>query len=165
MNTQTVLVRTAKGKAALETKQSALDQRQRFVLVMVDGHNNLTQISNKGLPLPDLMREVNGLMRDGYIKTLSHFNPSPPPSTPHKTASMPKIQTPALIRQELIRTLRLMLDDDSDAFIDKIENTPANTTALTNVANTCVKLVRLTLDETKADKLQGQFKIILSKLR
>lgn len=156
MNQDLILVKTEKGKEELESRRS-LSLDLRHALILVDGHSTLKELLLKGAGLPLLADSLNILIRTGYANTLSDL------STPQTAEQTPrKVVGNGQIKQQLILLADSLLEAQSDKIIKKIEASADAKEALLSTIESCGKIIRLVIDEEKADTFVVAAKDILA---
>lgn len=157
MNQDQVLVKTEKGKEELEARRS-LSLDLRHALILVDGHSTLEELLTKGAGLPLLEDSLNILIRTGFIKNLTETSVSQSaPITATRTSA-----SSGSIKQQLILLADNLLEAQSDKIIKKIEDSADSRDALLTMIDSCGKVIRLVIDEKKADTFVVAAKDILA---
>lgn len=157
MDKDLVLVKTDKGKEELASRRN-LSLDLRHALILVDGHSTLNELLLKGAGLPLLADSLNVLIRTGYAKTLADL--TTPQAVPEKAARQPAGS--GSIKQQLIFLADSLLEAQSDKIIKKIEDSSDSTDALLSTIASCGKVIRLVIDEEKADTFVVAAKDILT---
>ena len=134
MNNKTVYAKTEKGEEELRTRKTGLDLPLRRVLILVDGSSNVDKVIEKGQGLPDITSSLETLLNDGYIVTSSNGSGRD-------------------IKADLIRIAQQTLGKDAEKVIKKIQKSPDSSEALRATIEECKKLVKLVIDEKKAEEL------------
>lgn len=157
MDQHLVLIKTEKGKEELETRRS-LSPDLRHALILVDGHSTQKELLIKGAGLHLLEDSLNILLRTGYIKILSDLSVSAvaPDTLPHAPIGS------SSIKQQLILLADNLLEAQSDKIIKKIEGSADSMEALLSMTDSCGKIIRLVIDEEKADTFVVAAKDILA---
>lgn len=149
---------TMKGKEALTS--DALDQYEQTILFMLSRSPHVADIIAKGLVTSEVKSTLEVLFLAGLISPATAqtttLHPSPKPQQPI---------SPALLREEMLRAARTILEKHSTLVLKKIDSTPANFIALKECAQDCVRLICLTVDEIKSEKLRKQFDKLLAKVK
>jgi len=130
MDISTILKKTEKGIDEINTRKYKLDSSLRRILILVDGKSDVAKILEKGKGLPAISESLAELERNGYI-------------VPHSGG----------LKNKLITIVKETLGKDADKVISKIETAPDTKEAMEEVLNNCKKIVKLMIDEKKAEEL------------
>jgi hypothetical protein len=65
---ETVLSKTAKGKEEIETRKFKLDQRQRMLLITVNGKLTAAELAAQFAKTGDVAPMLEQLLRDGFVE-------------------------------------------------------------------------------------------------
>lgn len=153
MNIHAHVRKTPKGEEEILTRAHKLDHHLRFVLILVDGTSTVEQIVKKGAGMPEVQGSLSQLAAEGYIEIEGE--------TPVSTGGT---RSAAEAKAELIAMARELLGSDAGKVVSKLEGAPDTKEALLEVAGQCKKLVRLLIDERKADELMVRCENILGSL-
>ena len=156
MNPDTVYAKTEKGKERFEARD--IPTNLRHALILVDGRSTLTELLKKGEGLALLedsleMLEEMGLMAPvGSISAASAPNPATQPAT----GSSP-------VKRHLMALAMSILGDKAEKIVKKIEETMDSNVALMNTIDSCGKVIKLTIDEKKAEAFVTAARDIMAK--
>jgi hypothetical protein len=118
MDMAAVYAKTAKGQEEISTRAHKLPQKQRLVLILVDGKLSVAQHREKAGPLGDVVAILRELERGGFIAPHAAADAAAPPSAPAAASG-------GLPLKDLTRNLNKLIHDylgpDGDIFIEKIE--------------------------------------------
>ncbi len=146
--TKKIWEKTAKGEVEIKSRTLGLAPNLRRVLILVDGVSDDRKLLQKGAYLAD---DISGGLRQlalqGYI---------------HAEAHDPTIDD---VRGELIRIARETLGDAAEKVIEMLSAAPGDKDALMAVLKRCGKLVKMTIDEKKADALERKCSEVLAEIR
>jgi len=146
MLTKRVWKKTAKGEEEISSRTYGLAPNLRRILILIDGVSDETKIMQKGSILPgDIKSSLQELARQEYIEA-------------------EKVLTIADIKNEMIRIAQETLGADAEKVIEKIRETPDDKESLVATVNRCKKIVKMIIDEKKADILMQQCSAILNEL-
>ena len=146
MDTGIVYKKTVKGDEEIRTRASGLSANLRRVLILVDGSSTVQKTVEKGAGLPDILQCLNELEKQGYI--------SPIEGDPV-----------ARMKAELIAAARKTLGDNAEKVVHKIEESPDTREGLETTLVNCKKLVKLVIDEKKADELVKKCSEIMARFK
>lgn len=170
MDTETIFVKTAKGKDEIERRTAGLPFMQRRVLILVDGKSTLADLQDKSAGMPDLTGILEDLQRGGYVEPAGGdavHAPAPPaaaePAAAHaETADRAAPSGAGGKKDRLIQVATEILGTDRDKVIKKLRAAPDTDEGLRSCLEACRKVVRLTVDEAKADELYTKGRQALS---
>jgi len=145
MDPKTIYQKTVKGEEELRTRKYNLPQNLRQVLIFVDGKSNITKILEKSAGFPNVGQSLEDLAAQGFV----YFDDT---------------VTFAGIKEELIATARQTLGADAEKVIAKIKDAPDSKEGLQATMSSCKKLVKLVIDEKKAEELIQKCSEIMSRL-
>lgn len=154
MNMNALVVKTAKGEDEIQRRNHGLDRNLRYVLILVDGKSSIQQILRKGHGLPDIEASLRNLAEQGFIQVDG--------DVAGNTAS--RVSDPAAAKMELIGIAKEVLGADAAKVIGKLEAAPNSKEGILEVINQCKKLVRLIIDEQKAEKLMARCAGVMEQL-
>ena len=145
MDPKKIYQKTDKGEEELQTRKYNIPQNLRQVLILVDGKSNITKILEKAVRFPNVDQSLEELARQGFIR-------------------LDETVTIAGIKDELIATARQTLGADAEKVIAKIKNAPDSKEGIQATMNSCKKLVKLIIDEKKAEELIRMCSEIMARL-
>jgi hypothetical protein len=157
MDPKTVYVQTELGKQRFEARD--IPNNLRYALILVNGRSTLEELLVKGAGLENLedtfgMLEQMGLMAPvGSDAAMQGATSSAATEQAHGSMA---------IKPRLMALASKMLGDKADKVLRKIEETADSDTALRHTVDTCGKVIRLTIDEKKADEFLEAAKAIMS---
>lgn len=161
MDRDTVLVKTELGKEELATRRS-LPLDLRHVLILVDGHSTLMELLYKGNGIPNLEGCLNKLKQ---LALISDSDSNPGASVVSNTQS-PYVKHVAVgnqtIKLQLVRMVKDLLGPQAGKIIKKIEEAGDTKEALISVIVVSSKIIRLVIDEEKAEIFVSKAQEILS---
>ena len=163
MKLETVLSKTEKGKEDLAARRD-LTVDLRHALILVDGRSTLKELLKKGEGLPHFADSLKMLEQMGLIApagasaaVLSASLPSSP-----ETASQPASGGVA-VKSQLLLLATNLLGGQAGKVIKKIEEAADTKDALISAIDGCGKVIRLVIDEEKANVFVLSAKDILSR--
>ncbi len=139
-----VLLRTEKGEEELKTRKYGLSVRMRGVLILVDGNSSLEKIQMKAYGMPDVDSAIESLLDEGYIEPVADSEDGV-----------------AVLKSRLKEAAREILGDQAEKVVSRIEDAPDDMEGLRAAVEGSVKLVKLTIDEKKAEELMKKAEEIL----
>lgn len=147
MDARLVFVRTPKGEEEFQHRTHRLAQALRFVLIMIDGRSPVSRLLEKGSALTDVPTALNTLASEGFIST-----------TEEAGRRGTGVGDP---RAEMIALARALLGPQSAKVVKKIEEAGNSPEALSQAADACRKLIKLFIDDAKAEEFVRRAKEIL----
>lgn len=125
MDMTAVYAKTAKGQEEISTRAWKLPQKQRLVLILVDGKLTVAQHQEKAGSLGDVASLIEELERAGFIARHGAA-PAAAASAPTPAVSPPAAPAPGgLPVKEMTRNLNRVIHDylgpDGDMFTERIE--------------------------------------------
>ena len=163
MNLDAVLAKTEKGKEELAARRD-LTADLRHALILVDGHSTLKELLKKGEGLPHLADSLNMLAQMGLIASTAEnasVVAASPPLTP-ETVSQAASGSMS-VKAKLVLLANNLLGNQAGKIIKKIEEAADTYEALLSAIDSCGKVIRLVIDEDKADMFVVSAKDILSR--
>jgi hypothetical protein len=154
MDTNALVAKTAKGEEEILRRSHGLDRNLRYVLILVDGKSSVEQILRKGHGLPDIEGSLRTLAEQGFV----HVDGEPTASAGASASE------PAAVKMELIAIAQEVLGSDAAKVVSKLEAAPDSKEGILEVTNQCKKLVRLIIDEQKADQLMARCAGVMEQL-
>lgn len=179
MNPETVYAKTEKGKQRFEARE--VPTNLRYALILVDGRSTLQVLMKNGAGLENLSDSFEMLEEMGLIAPVGSIEatPVPPPPAP---ATQPvsedalfiqpisegapvkrPVSEGAPVKRLLVVLAIRMLGDKGDKISKKIEDTEDSHAALLHTIETCGKVIKLTIDEKKAEAFVVAAKEIMAK--
>lgn len=153
MKSTAVVRKTAKGEEEIQTRAHGLERNLRYVLILVDGTSNVEQLVAKGAGMNDVEGSLARLAADGYVD-IEGFSPG---DTGH-------VIDIGEAKATLIGIARELLGSEAGKVISKIEAAPDSREGLQEVISQCKKVVRLVIDEQKAETLMARCGAVLNSL-
>lgn len=157
MDLNAVVAKTKKGEEEMQSRSHGLDRNLRYVLILVDGKSTGQElIDGKGAALHDVADSLRQLAAGGFISVGGMVTDDECTITSGKDIST--------IKAELIAVAKEVLGSNSDKIVAKLEAAPDSREGLQEVVNNCKKLVKLLIDENKADALMNRCSKVLQGL-
>lgn len=147
MDARLVFARTAKGEEEFQHRTYHLNQLLRRVLILVDGKSPVSALIERGVGVSDVPTALQILAEEGFIRT-----------TEEATRSGAGVGDP---KTELVALARALLGDAGAKVVKKIEESGNSPDALSQTVDACRKLIKLFIDESKADEFARRAKEIL----
>lgn len=132
--------KTEKGEEELRLRNNGLAKELRHVLILVDGHSSVEELSEKGRGW-DVQGRLMELAREGFVSI---------------DGMSPEVfdADVATIRRQLVLIAQDVLGSDGSKVVQKLNAAPETRQGLLDAVSQCKKLVRLLIDESKAEELE-----------
>lgn len=153
MNRQAKVHKTAKGEEEIHSRAYKLKHNLRHVLILVDGASTVQELIDRGAALHEVENSLQELAAEGYV-TLGEGE------APVSGGERGIVE----VKAELIAIAEEILGSDAAVVVGKLQAAPDNREALREVANQCKKVVKLTIDEKKAEQLLSRCASLLQSL-
>lgn len=140
MGPDTVLVKTDQGRDEIESRRHGLAPGLRRALILVDGRSTVAQLIVRGGGLALMKDALEQLYREGYVAEPGRVGPP---------ADVPAAGSP---RDALLALARELLGDRAARVVKKLEDSGEAPDALAATVSDCHKLIRLAIDEAKAEE-------------
>ncbi len=168
MNTELVFARTQKGNQEITSREHQLPQRQRVVLILVDGKSNVEVLQGKVMGLSELNEVLEDLAMNGFIQSSSPswdrrvgIGRSDHYEGEERRRNTDSTFTP--IRARLINTAVLTFGGKAENVVKKFKEAPGSWQGLETAITDCTKLAAVVYDEQRAEKFKSKCWQILSK--
>ncbi|MDD2700131.1 MAG: hypothetical protein PHH36_02730 [Sideroxydans sp.] len=152
MDSAAVLVKTDKGTEELARRSDAVPQKLRAILIMVDGKTSRGDLLDRYAGLPEFNEQLVWLLDNGYVEVVG----SSAGVTAHAAADHAAFKPASTGRAGLIELARHLLGAHGSKVIERLQDTEDVKEALTQTLERCCKLIRLSIDESKAEQFRTQ---------
>ena len=167
----TIIHKTALGLGEMETRTRRLSPLLRAVLIMIDGKSSYDALYQKVSTLPQYSNQaqfgktIETLLAAGLISSGSDNARSFIAAQDNlPAAEMPTDWSPDFaikMKRRLMHAAGEVLDKQAKKVINKLENAPNTKEGVVAAINDSIKLVRLFIDEKKADDLERSFSALI----
>ena len=154
MDSQVILARTPQGAEALARQDHDLPRTLRHALILVDGRSTVAKLEQRGAMIPDFPAALRELVARGLVVPTGHGGP---PSTPGGAAN-----GRALV-SALVAAAESILGDMAGKVVRKIEDAGHSREDLVAAVDSSYKLIRLTIDEDRAEEFRAAAKKIIAR--
>ncbi|MFA5627827.1 MAG: hypothetical protein WCX90_07980 [Thiohalomonadaceae bacterium] len=157
MKPQAIASKTRKGEEEIQSRKYALERNLRYMLILVDGKSTIEQLINeKGSHLADVEAGLHTLAVQGFIAidgvSLCEGGDD---------CMVPASDDISALKAALVAAARDILGADAGSIVSRLEAAPESREGLQETVNNCKKVVRLLIDEQKADALLARCATIL----
>jgi|SRR5450759_5211921 len=142
MDSSAVLAKTRKGLDELAQRTGAVPQKLRSVLILVDGKTRYGDLLSKCTFIPGCNEHLTWLLQNGFLQTVGASPASD--VTTASVATSPKAT--------LLKLARELLGVHSGAVVQRLHDTEDTRDAMAQTLERCHKLIRLSIDEKKAEQ-------------
>lgn len=154
MDSQVILARTPKGAEALARQDHDLPRTLRHALILVDGRSTVAKLEQRGAIIPDFPAALRELVARGLVAPTGHGGP---PTAPGGAGNGQKILN------ALVATAESVLGDKAGKVVKKLEEAGHSPEEYLAAVEGCYKLIRLTIDEGRAEEFRAAAKDIISR--
>ncbi|MBU1215230.1 MAG: hypothetical protein KKF58_06205 [Gammaproteobacteria bacterium] len=152
MENAALLVKTDKGVAELAQRSDAVPQKLRAILIMVDGKTQWGELLNRYSGLPEFSEQLAWLVDNGYVQAVAQSGAATGNDVSHQEA----FATTATGRAGLIELAHHLLGEHGHNVVQRLQETEDAYDALLQTLERCCKLIRLSIDESKAEQFRTQ---------
>lgn len=157
MDSSAVLGKTRKGVDELAQRTEAVSQKLRSVLILVDGKTGFAELLRKFSFMPQCDEHLAWLLQHGFIQVMPPVVAAASPVTSAAGASsgssMSAVTAPSP-RKALLTLAHELLGVNANAVVQRLQDTEDTREALAQTLERCHKLIRLSIDETKAEQFR-----------
>jgi hypothetical protein len=143
-NPSSAYAKTEKGREEIERRRYGLSPRSRSVLIVLDGKTPLGLLAERYSANPHFFVEVEALLDQGFIAEATAGST--------RTASGTSDASTGDQRAQLIELARGLLGKHAQPVVARIEKCGKAAEELMACLESCHKLIRLTIDEAKAEQ-------------
>ena len=156
MDVNSVLRKSVLGDAEIKSRKHSLVPTLRLLLILVDGKKTVRDLHESLLKMPSykgpkqLQQELNQLIKAGYLEDASvRINLG---ADDHNLSQWGESDA-MIIKRELISMTEYLLGTQGTKVVKKIQAASNTRESVVSAIDDCTKLVRLFIDEDKADQL------------
>lgn len=158
MDKTAILAKTPKGEEEIQSRAHGLDRNLRYVLILVDGKSTVEQLINeKGVVIDGVEASLQQLIEQGFVEGVAAGMTAP-------SAASAAGQDFAAIKAEMIAVAQEVLGNDAEKIVAKLQAAADSREGLQEAVEGCKKLVRLVIDEKKAEQLRERCSEVLKKI-
>lgn len=144
MDVTSVVSKTSKGDEEIRSRTHGLDRTLRTLLILIDGQSTVEEIlEEKAVGLAGAKEGLTRLASDGFIKIDGLVIASENKGSSDIGSA----------KEELVAIARELLGRDAEKIVAKLEAAPDHKDGLLEAVSGCKKLVKLIIDEAKAEQL------------
>jgi hypothetical protein len=154
MDSHVILAKTPQGAEALARQDHDLPRTLRHALILVDGRSTVEKLEHRGAMIPDFARALRELLARGLVMPVGHGGP---PTTPGGAA------TGRNLVNALVATAESILGDKAGKVVKKIGEAGHTREELMAAVEGSYKLIRLTIDEARAEEFRAAAKDVIAR--
>jgi hypothetical protein len=154
MDSHVILAKTPQGAEALARQDHDLPRTLRHALILVDGRSTVEKLEHRGAMIPDFAGALRELLARGLVMPVGHGGP---PTGPGGAANGRNLLN------ALVATAEGILGDKAGKVVKKIEEAGHTREELLAAVEGCYKLIRLTIDEARAEEFRAAAKDIIAR--
>ncbi len=159
MDRNAQVTKTAKGEEELQQRSHGLERNLRYVLILVDGKSTVQEIiDGKGAAYPDVEASLQQLFDQGYVAVGGVC------ASGDAACVVSSRRDVSGIKADLIAIAKEVLGSEAGKVVAKLEAAPDSREGLQEVVNSCKKVVKLLIDEEKAEALMRRCSGVLQDL-
>ncbi|MBK6980411.1 MAG: hypothetical protein IPH30_01955 [Betaproteobacteria bacterium] len=156
MDPHIVLAKTPQGVEVLSHRGHDLPRTLRHALILVDGRSTVDELEKKGAIIPEFLAALRELITRGLVAPRSAGGMGAAKSPASRVAASP-------YHRSLLGLAESILGERSEKVARKIEEAGPSREELAAVVDACYKLIRLTIDEAKAEQFREAAREALSR--
>ena len=153
-NLNSAYAKTDKGREEVEQRRYGLSPRARSVLIVLDGKTPLGRLAERYSANPYFFVEVEALLDQGFIAEVAASPARGAPKASETATGDP--------RGQLVELARSLLGRHAQPVVARIEKCAGGAEELMACMESCHKLIRLTIDEQKAEHFMQRGRRLLS---
>lgn len=166
MNGAFTYAKTRKGLEELTHRTAAVPQKVRSVLILVDGKTRCAELVQKCSFIPQCDEHLAWLEQNGYIEAVGSVTAAASALSAASTSPAPKPVLVALSPQRALLDLaQELLGAHAGAVVQRLQDTDDDHDALVQTLERCHKLIRLSIDEKKAEQFRKMGSAVLASAR
>ena len=166
MNGTVIFGKTRKGVEELAHRTAAVPQKLRSVLILVDGKTRCAELVQKCSFIPQCDEHLAWLEKNGFIEAVGSVTTAAS-ALPAASASPVPMRAPAApsARKALLDLAQELLGAHAGAVVQRLQDTDDHHDALVQTLERCHKLIRLSIDEKKAEQFRKMGSAVLASAR
>jgi len=154
-----VYARTAKGEEEVRTRKYGVPMSVRRVLILVDGKSAVDRLVQSAQGIGDVPAGLAELEQGGFIQASGA-----PEASRSATPAGQGAGSVGSIKETLVQVANEILGKDAARIVEKIWQAPSDRDGLLASLQSCKKVVRLTISESKAKLLEEKCQEIIRDL-
>jgi hypothetical protein len=150
MDPDVVLAKTPRGAEALARQDHDLPRELRHALILIDGRSPVAKLEHRGAIIPNFPAALRELVARGLAAPVGHNGSAADPGG-------------AVLRKALIAVADSVLGDKSGKIVKRLEDAGGTREELAAAVEASYKLIRLTIDESRAEEFRSAAKDVVAR--
>ena len=156
MDPDVVLAKTPLGAEALNGEGAELPRALRHALILVDGRSTVAKLVQRASMIPEFPAALRDLVAKGLVAPVGGAAASGP-----RAGSSPGAGKS--LAASLVAAAEAILGDQAGKVVRKLEEAGGSRETLAAAVDSCYKLIRLTIDESRAEEFRKAAKDIIAR--
>ena len=157
MDPDVVLAKTPLGAEALNGQGAELPRALRHALILVDGRSTVAKLVQRASMIPEFPAALRELVAKGLVAPVGGASA---PSGPRAGSSPGAGKS---LAASLAAAAEAILGDQAGKVVRKLEEAGGSRETLAAAVDSCYKLIRLTIDESRAEEFRKAAKDIIAR--
>ena len=157
MDPNVVLARTPLGAEALNGHEAELPRALRHALILIDGRSTLAKLEQRASMIPEFPAALRDLVARGLVAPVGGG------SVPAGSQASAASGAGKSLAASLAAAAEAILGDQAGKVVKKLEEAGGSREALASAVDSCYKLIRLTIDESRAEEFRKLAKDLLGR--
>lgn len=158
MDPQVVLARTPLGAEALEKHDHDLPRELRHALILVDGRSTVARLEQRGAIIPNFPAALRELVARGLVTAVGNGGKAGAPGPSGAAAGRS-------LSRALVAMAEGILGASAAKIVRKLDEAGESREALSAAVEASYKLIRLTIDEARAEEFREAAAALLARDR
>jgi len=162
MNRAVIYGKTPKGLEELTHRTAAVPQKLRSMLILVDGKTRTAELVQKCSFIAQCEEHLAWLEKNGFIEAVGAGASSGPvaPATASTSPPAPAAESP---RKALLELAQELLGPHAGVVVKRLQDAEDRHDSLVQTLERCHKLIRLSIDENKAEQFRQRGSALLAR--
>ncbi len=157
MDPNAVLARTPLGAEALNGEGAELPRALRHALILIDGRSTVAKLEQRASMIPEFPAALRELAAKGLVAPVGGGTAS----AASRAGSTPGAGKNLVA--SLVAAAEAVLGDQAGKVVKKLEEAGGSRETLAAAVDSCYKLIRLTIDESRAEEFRKAAKDLLGR--
>jgi hypothetical protein len=142
-----VFAKSDKGASEISRRQHGLSPRQRAILILVDGKVSVGELLQRMAGFSGALESLHLLIHEGFVALVQNRADAPAPRAAGQSGAV----SDKPVVEQLGDLARELLAEHAERVVAKLESTDPAAGSIDKRVEGCGKLIRLTIDERKAE--------------
>lgn len=157
MDPDVVLAKTPLGAEALNGEGAELPRALRHALILVDGRSTVAKLVQRASMIPEFAAALRELVAKGLVAPVGGA------SAPSGSRAGSSPGAGKSLAASLVAAAEAILGDQAGKVVRKLEEAGGSRETLAAAVDSCYKLIRLTIDESRAEEFRKAAKDIIAR--